>query len=177
MQSRRTLNQFVLEKSTKSVGALLSLGLLLFTLAGRYDILGFWIYLVVAVAYQIVSLLVIVPRYPTLVDLDDARKTKHADVKEWDKALLWVLAGSTFLMYGLAALDLGHLHLGQLSVWFSLPGVVLYLAGSMLNQWAMMHNPYFERGVRIQRERQHCVVMTGPYSYMRHPGYLGRVLF
>jgi protein-S-isoprenylcysteine O-methyltransferase Ste14 len=41
----------------------------------------------------------------------------------------------------------------------------------------MVHNPHFERAVRIQQERQHRVVRAGPYRYVRHPGYLGSVLF
>ncbi len=59
----------------------------------------------------------------------------------------------------------------------AVPGIVLYIVSSMLNQWAMVHNPYFERSVRIQHERKHRVVKTGPYSYVRHPGYLGSLLF
>jgi protein-S-isoprenylcysteine O-methyltransferase Ste14 len=171
------LSRFVLEKSVKSAGALASLGLLLFTLAGKVNILGFWIYMVVAILYQAISLFIIVPRYPAYVDLDETRKARHANVKRWDRVVLWALAGSTFFMYGLAALDLGHLHVGLLSVWFAIPGVLLYIGSSMLNQWAMVHNPHFERCVRIQHERGHRVARTGPYRYVRHPGYLGSVLF
>lgn len=177
MEHSRKLNKFILEKGMKSTGALASLGLLLFTLAGKVNILGFWIYIAIAILYQAISLLIIVPKYPAYIVLDEARKVRHTDVKAWDKVVLWALAGSTFLMYGLAALDLGHLHVGQLSVWFAIPGVLLYIIGSMLNQWAMVHNPHFERGVRIQHEREHRVARTGPYSYVRHPGYLGSVLF
>jgi protein-S-isoprenylcysteine O-methyltransferase Ste14 len=167
----------MLKKGMKSTGALASLGLLLFTIAGRVDILGFWIYIVVAILYQVISVLIIVPRYPAYMALDEARRAKHANVKAWDKVILWALAGSTFLMVALAALDLGHLHLGELSLWFAVPGVVLYIGSSMLNQWAMVHNPHFERSVRIQHDRGHRVIRTGPYRYVRHPGYLGSVLF
>jgi len=177
MEHRRKLSNFILEKSVKSAGALMALGLLLFTLADTVNILGFWIYIAVAIFYQIISLLIIVPRYPAYVDLDEVRKARHPNEKAWDKVILWALAGATFLMYGLAALDLGHLHIGQLSVWLALPGVALYIISSMLNQWAMLHNPHFERAVRIQSEREHRVARTGPYSYVRHPGYLGSVLF
>jgi protein-S-isoprenylcysteine O-methyltransferase Ste14 len=177
VEQNKRLNKFILEKGAKGAGALASLGLLLFTLAGRVDIVGFWLYIGVAILYQVVSLLVIVPRYPAYVDLDEARKAQHADVKEWDKVILWILAGSTFLMYGLAAWDLGHLHLGELSPWFAIPGILLYILSSALNQWAMVHNPHFERAVRIQHERRHRVARTGPYRYVRHPGYLGSVLF
>jgi protein-S-isoprenylcysteine O-methyltransferase Ste14 len=177
MEDRRKLRQFIVNKGIKSVGAWASLGLLLFTLAGRINILGFWIYMAVAILYQVISLLIIVPRYPAFVDLDEARKVRHTDERQWDKVILWALAGSTFLMYGLAALDLGRLHVSQLSMWFAIPGVVLYVIGSALNQWAMVHNPHFERVVRIQHEREHRVARTGPYSQVRHPGYLGSVLF
>ena len=127
MEHSKKLNEFILKKSAKSAGALASLGLLLFTLAGRVNIVGFWIYIAVAILYQVVGLAVIVPRYPAYMDLDNARKATHANVKQWDKVVLWALAGATFLMYGLAALDLGHLHVGQLSVWLAIPGVVLYI--------------------------------------------------
>jgi protein-S-isoprenylcysteine O-methyltransferase Ste14 len=171
------LYAFILKRSAKSVGALASLGLLLFTLAGRVNILGFWVYLTVAILYQVVSLWIIVPRYPAYMDLDEARRARHANVKGWDRVIVWTLAGATFVMYGLAALDLGHLHVGRWPVWFTIPGVALYLGGSMLNQWAMVHNPHFERCVRIQHDREHRVARTGPYRYVRHPGYLGSLLF
>jgi protein-S-isoprenylcysteine O-methyltransferase Ste14 len=34
-------------------------------------------------------------------------------------------------------------------------------------------NPFFEKTVRIQTERGHYVIDTGPYRFIRHPGYLG----
>ena len=34
-------------------------------------------------------------------------------------------------------------------------------------------NPFFEKTVRIQTERGHRVIDTGPYAFVRHPGYLG----
>ena len=177
MEQNKRLNKFILEKGAKGAGALASLGLLLFTVAGRVDIVGFWLYIGVAILYQVVSLVIIVPRHPAYVDLDEARKASHADVKAWDKVILWILAGSTFLMYGLAAWDLGHLFLGELSPWFAIPGILLYIVSSALNQWAMVNNPHFERAVRIQHERGHRVARTGPYRYVRHPGHLGSVLF
>jgi protein-S-isoprenylcysteine O-methyltransferase Ste14 len=37
-------------------------------------------------------------------------------------------------------------------------------------------NKFFEPTVRIQTERDHAVIDTGPYACVRHPGYLGWVL-
>jgi protein-S-isoprenylcysteine O-methyltransferase Ste14 len=39
--------------------------------------------------------------------------------------------------------------------------------------WSMVVNPFFEKTVRIQTDRGHHVIDTGPYAYVRHPGYVG----
>jgi protein-S-isoprenylcysteine O-methyltransferase Ste14 len=38
-------------------------------------------------------------------------------------------------------------------------------------------NPHFEPTVRIQKERDHKVITSGPYKLVRHPGYLAGILF
>ncbi len=56
-------------------------------------------------------------------------------------------------------------------------GLLLLGAGMALNAWAMAVNPHYEGTVRIQAERGHRVVAAGPYRRVRHPGYLGLVLW
>ena len=46
-----------------------------------------------------------------------------------------------------------------------------------LSAWAMGTNPYFEGTARIQTEVGHQVFAGGPYRHVRHPGYLGLVLW
>ena len=44
--------------------------------------------------------------------------------------------------------------------------------------WATSVNKFFEPSVRIQTDRGHRVIDTGPYAIVRHPGYaLGYPLF
>jgi protein-S-isoprenylcysteine O-methyltransferase Ste14 len=38
-------------------------------------------------------------------------------------------------------------------------------------------NRFYSRFVRIQKERGHVAVSDGPYRYIRHPGYLGQIIF
>ena len=41
----------------------------------------------------------------------------------------------------------------------------------------MINNKYFEPTVRIQKEKYHKVITSGPYRIIRHPGYLSGILF
>ena len=43
--------------------------------------------------------------------------------------------------------------------------------------WRVMaENTYLSERVRIQEERDHHVVTTGPYQYVRHPMYVGIII-
>jgi protein-S-isoprenylcysteine O-methyltransferase Ste14 len=170
------MHKFIVERVTQNISSLAALGAFFFIFAGTIKVLGFWIYIATVLGYQIISLLIIVPRYPAYIELANVRKTRRPNAKQWDRVVVLTLMGATFLMYGLAALDVGRLHISELPVAFALAGALLYVAGSALNQWAMLHNPHFEREVRIQTDRAHEVMTDGPYRYVRHPGYLGSVL-
>ena len=42
--------------------------------------------------------------------------------------------------------------------------------------WCMVVNTFFAKVVRIQEDRGHHVIDSGPYQYVRHPGYVGWVI-
>jgi protein-S-isoprenylcysteine O-methyltransferase Ste14 len=52
----------------------------------------------------------------------------------------------------------------------------LMTAGHLLGSWALISNPFFSGVVRLQKERHHQVVRSGPYRWVRHPGYAGALL-
>jgi protein-S-isoprenylcysteine O-methyltransferase Ste14 len=60
---------------------------------------------------------------------------------------------------------------------FAVLGLIIFVFSSVLINWAMIENPYFEPTVRLQEDRGHHVVTTGPYSLVRHPGYLSGILW
>jgi protein-S-isoprenylcysteine O-methyltransferase Ste14 len=57
-----------------------------------------------------------------------------------------------------------------------LAGLALFIAGYVLGSYAMIENRFFSGTVRIQDDRGHRVVSSGPYRWMRHPGYLGAII-
>jgi protein-S-isoprenylcysteine O-methyltransferase Ste14 len=50
------------------------------------------------------------------------------------------------------------------------------LLAYLLGAWAMAVNEHFELLVRIQTDRGHRVVTSGPYRIVRHPGYLAAIV-
>jgi len=67
----------------------------------------------------------------------------------------------------------GDLRLSGIT-WLS--GLAIYVSGWALFTWSGVSNPFFEKMVRIQTEVEHRVVDSGPYSIVRHPGYVGLII-
>ena len=59
----------------------------------------------------------------------------------------------------------------------SLAGLLVVVAGNAVVSWGMSANRYFARVVRIQDDRGQQVCSTGPYRYVRHPGYVGMIVY
>ena len=49
--------------------------------------------------------------------------------------------------------------------------------GYVLVVWATASNAFFSQIVRIQSARGHTVVTGGPYRYVRHPAYVGAMVY
>ena len=55
-------------------------------------------------------------------------------------------------------------------------GYALLITGMVGVTWAESVNKFFEPTVRIQTDRGHRVIDTGPYAIVRHPGYVSAFL-
>ena len=71
-----------------------------------------------------------------------------------------------------AALDDGRYHWLPVSWWVCVPGYALWIMGMVGVTWAESVNKFFETTVRIQTDRGHNVIDSGPYAIVRHPGYV-----
>lgn len=108
-------------------------------------------------------------------DLLKKRMNIGEGTKTWDKvwlAVFWPLMLLVPLVAGVHVMRAGGTPLRN---WVWPIGVTLFGAGMAVSAWAMGSNPFFEGTVRIQPGQR--VIETGPYRYVRHPGYVGLILW
>lgn len=92
----------------------------------------------------------------------------------WDKRLLGAVFVVSIAMYLIAGLDSGRFGWsGPVPLAVTVAGVALMLSGQLLFALAMRENRFFSSTVRLQPELGQSVCETGPYRYVRHPGYSG----
>jgi protein-S-isoprenylcysteine O-methyltransferase Ste14 len=89
--------------------------------------------------------------------------------------LIWV-PGVLLTMIVVAALDGGRFRWSLAPLWVEIIGFALVAAYVVLNLWVMVSNPFLSAVVRVQQDRGHHVITSGPYRLVRHPMYLGHCL-
>lgn len=164
---------------TKSLPASIFLGAvtvgvfvwLFFWIAGRFDWIRGWAYIGLFTCGQSASSLYIWRRDPEVLR---RRGRIGRGTKTWDKAVLGLFAAAYLMVIVVAALDERYA-LSTMSGWFWPLGAALYVFCVLILTWAMRVNTHFEKTVRIQHDRGHRVIDSGPYRIVRHPGYLGTI--
>jgi protein-S-isoprenylcysteine O-methyltransferase Ste14 len=160
---------------SKQVFFLLTLVALLFISAGRLDWVWGWVQVGLYVVVVAAQALLLIPRQPELIA---ERSGYQKGSKSWDVVIAGLAAAILpMITWVLAGLDVRGTWSPALPVWLHLLAAVVWLLGYGLTIWAMTANPFFGTMVRIQDERGHTVAMGGPYRYVRHPGYVGAILF
>ena len=157
-----------------SVGGFMLLEMVILLLAaGRLDWLWPWVYLGVCLVSMAVIGTITLRKSPETV----AERARPDRTKEWDRAIaiLWLLLGYIALPL-VAGLDARLAWTRGLGAGCNVGGAVVLAAGTGLTGWAMIANAYFSTAVRIQSDRGHTVCSTGPYRFVRHPGYVGYML-
>jgi protein-S-isoprenylcysteine O-methyltransferase Ste14 len=76
----------------------------------------------------------------------------------------------------IAGLDVGRYYWSRSRPGVQIAALALFAASWALVDWAMVTNRFFSSVVRIQAERGHHLVTTGPYRHVRHPGYVGGIV-
>jgi protein-S-isoprenylcysteine O-methyltransferase Ste14 len=150
------------------------MGSALFLSAGTLNWWPAWAALGVMLAWILATAFVVFVLQP---DLLAERLGPRKGAPAWDTILLSILGMLQLLRYCIAGLDhrYGWTHAFP---WEALLlALLVCILGYALLVWATTVNPFFSQVTRIQAERGHTTVMSGPYQRVRHPAYLGAIAY
>lgn len=156
------------------VVSIASMGVALFWSAGRIDWWPPWAAIAVWSVWFAAMDIIVLRLNP---DLLAERLSPPKGAKAWDRAILSLMRLTTLARYILAGLDQRYGWTGSFPLAVQIIALIVCFIGTALFIWAMASNTFFSQIVRIQSDHGHTVATGGPYRYVRHPGYLGMLLF
>ena len=95
-----------------------------------------------------------------------------------DRGLLLLIRLSAAAQFIVSLLDIARFHWSDtVPAWLRATALVVVAVSLALLSRAMTTNRFFSSAIRVQNDRGHQVVRDGPYAIVRHPGYLGMIVF
>ena len=128
-----------------------------------------WVYLILFFGFFIGVNLWLLKHNPGL--LQERMSFSRSDQKGWDKWLFPFLLLLPFAWLVFISLDAVRFHWSPVSIWVHEIGAVTLLFSFVLFFLTFRENTYLSTVVRVQKDRGHTVISTGPYHYVRHPMY------
>ncbi len=142
---------------------------LVFVLAGTWRDPWLWLYVGVwsgCAAYALLSM-----------DEDLAKERFRPPTAGADRIALQFVRVVALVHIIVGALDAGRWHLtAPLPARVRAVAMLAMAAGLLMFYRAMRENRFFSAVVRVQDDRGHHVIDSGPYGVVRHPGYAGLIL-
>lgn len=169
-QNEKLGNKLVL----KSISIFIILIAVTFITAGRLDYWQGWVFNGLNILFILVTYIVLIDQK----DLIKERLKPGKGMKKWDKVYYAVSTPIFFVMLIISVLDAGRFYWKPtIPLIIIFLGIIMYSIGQIIIIWSKKTNKFFSSVVRIQSDRKHKVCSEGPYRFIRHPGYLGGLIF
>ncbi len=145
----------------------------IFVIAGRLTYWQGWLFCgIILISFVIISV-----KFASRKDLLQERFKPGPGVKWWDRIFFIFHIVFIIALFEVSIYDGGRFHWSpKLPIVVYIVAYIIILSSYYFILWAMWINNFFSRNARIQTDRGHYVVQNGPYSFVRHPGYLGMIL-
>jgi protein-S-isoprenylcysteine O-methyltransferase Ste14 len=159
----------------QTVGLFVIVALALFLPAGTISWLVGWAYLALFFGFFMGVNFWLLRHNPGL--LQERLHFRTSDQKGWDKVVFPMLGAFPAVWLAFISLDANRYHWSPVPLWVQVIGGILLVLSFYIFFLTFRENSYLSPVVRIQEERGHAVVSTGPYHLVRHPMYSGIVIF
>lgn len=152
---------------------LLLFPVILFLAAGTLAWTAGWIFLILLYSFFGVTVRLLSKGNPALLE---ERMSIFKSNAPRDTMFLWLSAVALVWLI-VIPLDAVRFHWSQMPLWLQTVGALVLIGSFVWMYLAFRENAYLTPTVRLQEERGHTVVSTGPYRWVRHPMYTGFHLF
>ena len=172
-QSDQSLWGNIAKRMVQVVIIVAFMAVILFLSSGRLSWMWAWIFIGLNLIGVLINSTILLRYSPETI----AERAEAEGMKDWDKIVsgLWAVA-YYILMLLVAGLDTRFGWTPPLALALYIAGGIVFVLGFAFFSWAMISNAHFAAVVRVQAERRQTVCTTGPYRFVRHPGYVGAIV-
>jgi protein-S-isoprenylcysteine O-methyltransferase Ste14 len=151
------------------------MGALLFASAGTLHWPGAWALLATSALLGPTCGLWLAKTDPALL-AERLRLTARDEQPAADKKFMLVFAATALVWLVAMGLD-RRLHASGFPLALQGLGLAMYLLSTGFIMWVFRVNSFAAPVIKVQAARDHHVISTGPYAWVRHPMYSGVMLF
>ena len=166
----------VVKISLTLVAEALIFSALLFGAAGTLVWPAAWAYLILFFVGALWITLLLVRHDPALL-AERMKSPVQRDQPYWDKVFLLAMTVAWCGWLVLMGLDAVRFRWSVMPVWLQCAGGALMVLSFRMIARVFRENPFLAAVVKIQTERGHRVISTGPYAVVRHPLYAAVLIF
>ena len=159
----------------QSLTWIVALGALLFVPAGTLHWPAAWVFLGFMTATGLACGLWLAKHNPALL-AERMRSPIQPDQPTADKKIIFAFGLAVLIWFIIIGLD-QRFHGSRMPLVLQALGLALLILSSAFIMWVFHENSFAAAVVKVQADRGHHVISTGPYGFVRHPMYSGAVLF
>jgi protein-S-isoprenylcysteine O-methyltransferase Ste14 len=151
------------------------MGVVLFATAGTLHWPAAWVYLATSAILGPACGLWLAQTDPGLL-AERMRLTARDEQPAADKKFMLVFVVVALFWFVAMGLD-RRMHASDVPLALQVLGLAMYLLSTGFVMWVFHENSFAAPVVKVQAERHHHVISTGPYAFVRHPMYSAIMLF
>jgi protein-S-isoprenylcysteine O-methyltransferase Ste14 len=154
---------------------IVAMGALLFASAGTLHWPAAWVFLATNAILGPACGLWLAKTDPALL-AERLRPMMQEDQPAADKKFMLVFGFAALVWFVTIGLDQRY-HASDMPLALQVLGFAMLLLSAGFIMWVLRENSFAAPVIKLQAERGHHVVSTGPYALVRHPMYSGIMLF